>query len=115
MTDQKPNAELAYKVLDHIDAHPEQWDQKHWCGTAMCFAGWTVALSGIKVDEEGFIPLPGGGEEHLSNRASRLLGFADTEVVEYSLFSAIATRKELGAAVAEIFGPRPESPAASAP
>lgn len=47
----RPNAELAYRVLDHIDAHPEQWDQgtyiaKAECGTVACFAGWTVLLSG---------------------------------------------------------------------
>lgn len=34
----KPNAELAYAVLDQIDAHPETWDQGDWdCGTTACF------------------------------------------------------------------------------
>jgi hypothetical protein len=53
MTAPTPNAELAYKVLDHIDAHPQQWRQGWWfteldCGTAACFAGWACVLSGYK-------------------------------------------------------------------
>lgn len=46
-----PNAELAYRVLDHIDAHPESWIQKTWwCGSGGCFAGWTAELSGEHPD-----------------------------------------------------------------
>lgn len=38
------------RAVQHIDKHPEQWDQKLWlvkkpeCGTVGCVAGWTVAL-----------------------------------------------------------------------
>lgn len=42
------NVELANKVLVQIEAHPEQHQQDLWrssCGTAMCFAGWTVPLT----------------------------------------------------------------------
>src|SRR3954465_6086495 len=51
----KPNAELAYRVLDHIDADPASWDQGRWikktdCGTVACFAGWAVQLAGGKVE-----------------------------------------------------------------
>lgn len=45
---------LLHKVLDHIEAHPEEWDQTAWaievmkedgsCRTAYCFAGTTVAM-----------------------------------------------------------------------
>lgn len=48
------DAELAWKVYDHIVAHPEEWDQEEWvkqytpsssfdCGTKACYAG-TLAL-----------------------------------------------------------------------
>lgn len=51
----KPNAELAYRVLDHIDADPASWRQATWikktdCGTVACFAGWAVQLAGGKVE-----------------------------------------------------------------
>lgn len=47
------NADLARKVLDHIRRHPETWDQGSWvstqdCGTAYCFAGHALVLSGYK-------------------------------------------------------------------
>lgn len=43
--------ELAKAVMDHIEADPDHHDQTTWlratpCGTAGCFAGWTVLLSG---------------------------------------------------------------------
>lgn len=53
------NVGLVTKVMDHIEAHPEQHDQKNWakivdeleyqrtgCGTAFCFAGLTIHLGG---------------------------------------------------------------------
>jgi hypothetical protein len=120
MTD-KPNAELAYKVLDHIDAHPEQWDQGLWwieqdddfCGTVGCFAGWTCALSGERptLDEDGD-PLAHGVP--VAERAAQLLGFAaecelDDAIPEgRSLFSPTNSRRDLGRLVAGVFGPRPD-------
>lgn len=55
----KPNAELAYRVLDHIDADPASWRQATWikktdCGTVACFAGWAVQLAGGKVEVDRF-------------------------------------------------------------
>jgi hypothetical protein len=48
------NFPLLHKVLDHIEAHPEEWDQTEWarevmgddgsCWTAYCFAGTAVAM-----------------------------------------------------------------------
>jgi len=48
------NIELLNKVMNHIELHPNQHDQTVWaertvCGTAMCFAGWAVVLSGGKI------------------------------------------------------------------
>lgn len=43
------NRENFKKVLDHIKAHPESWDQGQWhsdCGTAHCFAGHAHIMSG---------------------------------------------------------------------
>lgn len=50
--------ELAQKVLDHVEAHPEQHDNSIWvntgqttveqgslCGTTACLAGWAVLLN----------------------------------------------------------------------
>lgn len=46
------NKELANRVLEQIEAHPETWDQSEWacfsdneCGTSHCFAGWAVMLT----------------------------------------------------------------------
>lgn len=45
------NVPLLTKVLDHITAHPAEWNQGVWaeettCGTAACVAGWAVIMSG---------------------------------------------------------------------
>jgi hypothetical protein len=116
-----PNAELAYAVLDHIDAHPEQWRQGWWltkldCGTAACFAGWACILSGDKPvlddpDEDGdeiefsLVELVDGSKAHIEERAAQLLGIGPDRA--YNLFSADNSRKDLDGKVATIFGPRP--------
>lgn len=46
-----PNVPLLRKTLEHITAHPEEWDQETWalqtsCGTVGCLAGWAVTLAG---------------------------------------------------------------------
>lgn len=119
-----PNAELAYKVLDHIDAHPIGWKQEVWiakgeCGTVACFAGWTCLLNG---DSPGF-PDPADQPletenvhvpwqkhpEYIPERAAALLGIEYSSADDYGhrLFDPEQTRHELADAVAEIFGPRP--------
>jgi len=109
-----PNAELAYKVLDHIDAHPKQWDQSFWldrtdCGTVGCFAGWATALSGLeaKFNEWGYgrYVEVDGQPTMFREAAKELLGIGEEE--GNALFSADNTREALGELVAEIFGPRP--------
>lgn len=114
-----PNAELAYRVLDHIDAHPESWDQNIWvarrpeCGTAACFAGWACLLSGDQpagpldadneVERVNVIWL---GSTYIPHRAGALLGI-EVEGGEHPLFEYTNTREDLGELVEEIFGPRP--------
>ena len=59
------NVPLLQKALDHIEAHPEEWDQHHWglktsCGTVACLAGhitladgWTPVLDEDSTDDYG--------------------------------------------------------------
>lgn len=116
------NAKLAYRVLDHIDAHPEQWSQREWiyrpdaadCGTAGCFAGWACMLSGDqpmwnqgKQTERFAMEIAVDGVcKPIRDRAVELLGIDEDE--DDLLFDACNTRGDLGRLVAEIFGPRPD-------
>lgn len=125
-----PNAALAYLVLDHIDAHPEQWNQGRWigqaeCTTVGCFAGWAVLLSGAEpILDDGYEGPDGyvftseaqfSGEEWIiSSLAQKLLGASrwveagDGYSDDIDLFGQDNTREDLGRLVAEIFGPRPD-------
>lgn len=49
------NKELMLKIADHIEAHPEMYDQAELCGTPCCIAGWAVRLSGLPVPSDGYI------------------------------------------------------------
>lgn len=49
------NIELLTKVMEHIEAHPDEHDQSFWahrsdCGTAFCFAGHAVNMT-LRPDE----------------------------------------------------------------
>jgi hypothetical protein len=112
----KPNAALAYRVLDHIDAHPEQWQQESWisrpdgagCGTAGCFAGWASMLSGDKPhwwsgpSERTDTVTVDGCQHFLGERAAELLGIPDEDADD--LFEPHNTRADLGRLVEKIFG-----------
>lgn len=106
-----PNAELAYRVLDHIDARPETWEQATWdCGTAACFAGWAVRLSGGTA--YGSKVVAGPPEligEHVEYAAYRVLGICEFHGPDANdwLFDPDNTREDLGRLVEAIFGPRP--------
>jgi hypothetical protein len=59
------NVPLLRKTLEHITAHPEEWDQGVWmrqsnrteCGTAGCVAGWALTFAGHELDFEScFFP-----------------------------------------------------------
>ena len=120
-----PNAELAYRALDAIDADPKAWDQGVWikrdeCGTAACFAGWACLLSGDNpvFDEDDVTTgrvVRGQDDYFIPRRAAQLLGVPIDAV--FSRWNAISgpprlfdprnTREDLGRMVAEIFGPRP--------
>jgi hypothetical protein len=117
-----PNAELAYKVLDHIDAKPASWNQGWWliqgdCGTTACFAGLACVLSGDQPDfdhaddppEHGWtygstVDTADQGATDVPRRAKRLLRL-DSEDAN-RLFHSANTRADLGRLVEGIFGPR---------
>lgn len=116
MTTPKPNAELAYRVLDHIDADPRSWRQDVWdCGTAACFAGWAVRLAGGISGDDLVVDGPAELIGHpVGVAAHMVLGIdEDTAWSLYDrgtgdwLFSPDLDREGLGQTVAEIFGPRP--------
>lgn len=57
-----PNKALLKRTLQHIEEHPEEWNQDHWitlpgpsCGTAYCFGGWAVVLSGYQISHAGYV------------------------------------------------------------
>lgn len=121
----KPNAELAWRVIDHIDAHPQSWDQEHWvCGTSACFAGWAVRLSGAEIAQihedvidsaiviggpQSLIELPVDEAAEMVLRIGRHGPHGDYIDVRQAgdLFAGGNTREDLGHLVAKIFGPRP--------
>lgn len=61
------NRVLLTKTLEHIRANPTTWVQNDWitadnsadpgCGTAYCFAGWAVVLSGYSIGADALITL----------------------------------------------------------
>jgi hypothetical protein len=113
------NAELAYRVLDHIDAHPETWHQdvyicKTECGTGGCFAGWTTFLSGAtpSYSEESALVTSlvfvNGRLERVGSLAKNLLGLPSYSVEATDLFNPENSQEDLGRLVREIFGPRPK-------
>jgi hypothetical protein len=72
--DPLPNLPLLRRVLDHIDAHADLWNQGHWgrpedakCGTAMCIAGWATELA------------DGWSSGHPRSAARDLLGLTEQE------------------------------------
>lgn len=75
------NTELLERVMQHILDHPEQHDQTSWghkephCGTAACFAGWTVILAGerVRFDQEQNMFL-NHSHRDIPTRAAELLG-----------------------------------------
>lgn len=115
-----PNAELAYRVLDTALA-VKRLDMGNWsssgdkpvgldeltaetCGTTACMAGWTVALSGMKVNTAGRVyDLSGNEVGYVKDLATNLLGLTIDEADDL-FYSEDCQVEEI---VAEIFGPRP--------
>lgn len=92
------NAELAYKTLDYIKAHPEEWDQTMWhCGTTHCFAGHIELSITGKSQPDGLLTW---------DIAEEALGINIAESVQ--LFGESNTLADLEKIIKTIFGSRPE-------
>jgi hypothetical protein len=129
----KPNVELLRATLAHIEAHPETWNQQMWsneCGTAFCFAGHAVVLSGCTVNPEReqvlldtvpaefhdtFREITGGWNPPIALAAAVLLGLYDTDAIGRSqtirLFNGDNTLEDLRSMVAELCGQDAEAEA----
>lgn len=119
-----PNAELAYKVLDHVERHRAAFNMDTWvyspddtavklddllsekCGTTACFAGWAILLSGYEM--RGGVYRDGELVASIfSVFAADLLGLSGDQADD--LF--YADDEDVKEAVADIFGPRPAASA----
>lgn len=138
MANDVPNAVLAYEVLDLIRANPEHLYMGRWvwkrsavpgmslqewcepvtletvtqCGTAACFAGWTVLASGKAIDpvDERVIdaPEPGGRFRLRKGLSVALLAKTLLNIDEGAAANLFYSRaEELEAKVQEVFGPDP--------
>jgi hypothetical protein len=86
----KLNEKLVKKVLEHIKAFPEAYEQCNWarpvertkktpCGAAGCFAGWAVLLSAPKSKRHGIALQAEDDASNLETEAMRLLGLTENE------------------------------------
>lgn len=125
------NAPLLRKVMEHIEAHQDEWNQAMWrtprgtnawdnwmddrqeqglaepqCGTAYCLAGWVVELTGgTFAGEEGHsVLLPSGETESTHSYAARELGLEADEALSARLFAATNTLDEVRAEVVQLIG-----------
>lgn len=116
IADPVPNLPLLRKVLDHIDAHPEEWDQSNYvlteaeqikqqtgqpgCGTAYCIAGHAVAMT------IGSVPSVGLWARQPSNGQSWFEAGQDALNISYyeavDLFAGHNTRAGVQAAAERI-------------
>lgn len=120
-----PNLPLLRKVLDHIDAHPEEWNQMSWarnfaladgfwsvskseiesatgrelCDTAYCIAGHAVAMTeGIEWTKDGYGTPASGADWY--DAGARALGIESWEAA--ALFDSGNDRTDVQAAAERI-------------
>lgn len=111
------NVPLLRKTLEHIEAHPREWNQKTWrCETGFCFAGWAVELTGgrwvtygnglypyvLAEDDDPPEHVDYDGEVECAYRAERILGLTGQEA-QY-LFHSENTLDDLRRIVADLCG-----------
>lgn len=86
------NYKLGRRVLDAVDADPDQFDMGDWvietsCGTSFCLGGHTLILSGYTYRVDGgdiYFTRPDGSpvDGGYADEAERLLGFGEAEKAE---------------------------------
>lgn len=104
------NVALLNKVMEHIEAHPEEHDQRYWgivtaCGTKFCFAGHTAMMCGHDpvFDPMGFFVGcrdHRGGSQRVDDVARSELGISTRDASR--LFFESTTIQQLRAVVDEI-------------
>ncbi|MGA5467153.1 hypothetical protein [Mycobacterium sp. NPDC050041] len=85
------NLPLARKVLEHLEAHPDEHDQRHFgyrtpCGTTLCIAGTALMLNGdpIHWSDQGYLTNGPGtsAADELDVRAAAVLGLSRIQAAE---------------------------------
>jgi hypothetical protein len=69
------NFALLRKTMEHIEAHPQEWDQQTWitkadCGTVACFAGWAVLLAHPEAEAVYGVPCSCGACDRVAATAN---------------------------------------------
>lgn len=120
MTAVTVNVPLLRKTLEHIEAHPEEWDQSSWsCGTSGCFAyhaamisggepvdmylGYVVSEEDDPSDQVYLAAIGRPAMVHVATRAVRVLGL-DEHPGDTRLFNGDNTLDDLRRIVAELSG-----------
>lgn len=96
------NVELLRDTLDHIETHPQEWDQSDWwCETTACFAGHAALLAGADLVDEATQKVTYDGKRmHISDAAQLALRLSDREAVR--LFAGSNDLGDLRRIVAEL-------------
>jgi hypothetical protein len=104
---------LLRKTLEHVTAHPDEWNQWMWasktdCGTAYCLAGTACVLAGEEIDwrrtSAGVVKQASylADGQSIEKRARELLGLGSYAAVE--LFEADNRLRELWTLANEFTG-----------
>jgi hypothetical protein len=101
------NVPLLRKVLEHVTAHPEEWEQGQWgiqvdtaCGSAHCVAGHAAMMAGAKpvwnvhARTMENVTIPETGEaKSVFRYAAEVLGLSDAQGMR--MFDAFNTLPKL--------------------
>jgi hypothetical protein len=99
------NTELAYKTLDYIREHPEEWSQdSFFCGTTACFAGRAIMIAlekGNEADVRAWMTDKYGSSRDSQWLARQLLGWTYEEA-HHVFYRFTSDFTELERAVKEV-------------
>lgn len=105
-----PNVALLRKTMEHIESHPQEWEQRHWiCGSTACFAGHAVLIDGgesafhhayviARTDDPAWHVH--GGQISILRRAQHILGLTLAQAID--LFEGSNTMDDLRIKVDEL-------------
>lgn len=100
------DAPILRKALEHITAHPEEWDQSQWagrdslCGTSCCLAGMIAVQQGYKLDFEAgdsatSYAIKDGRSNYISHVAAAELLGCEVESVAYGQLAEYPPIREM--------------------